>query len=176
MTGVLLVLLYFGLALLAAVILLQPDRFTVARSRVLPAAPKDVFRRIDDFHQWQSWSPWEKLDPNAQRTYEGPAAGVGAISTWSGNDKVGAGEMRILESKPNELVHIELSMLKPAKATNDVFFELAPEGSGTKLVWTMTGRRGFVAKALNLVLGIDKQIGQRFEEGLANLDAALAKG
>ena len=35
-----------------------------------------------------------------KKTFEGPAAGPGAIYAWDGNDKVGAGSMTILESKP----------------------------------------------------------------------------
>jgi hypothetical protein len=30
-------------------------------------------------------SPLEKLDPNMQKTFEGPAAGVGQSYAWSGN-------------------------------------------------------------------------------------------
>jgi hypothetical protein len=35
-------------------------------------------------------SPWEQLDPNMQKAFEGPAAGVGQSYEWSGR-KVGRG-------------------------------------------------------------------------------------
>jgi hypothetical protein len=175
MAGVLLVLLYFGMALLAAVIIMQPDRFNVTRSAVVHAPPDRVFARINDLRAWENWSPWAKLDPNAQNSYEGPESGPGALMRWSGNDKVGAGSLTITGSTPPEAVAMKLEMQKPSNAASDVYFQLAPEPEGaTQVTWTMTGRRGLVAKALNLVLGFDRKIGARFEEGLANLDRGFA--
>jgi len=28
--------------------------------------------QVNDFHQWDAWSPWAKLDPDAKITFEGP--------------------------------------------------------------------------------------------------------
>ena len=53
MTGVLLVLLYFGLAALAAVIILQPDRFVVTRSRTIAAPQRTLFALVNDLHRFE---------------------------------------------------------------------------------------------------------------------------
>ena len=97
---------------------LSPKTFRVARSATLPAPPAAVFPHVANFRAWQGWSPWEKLDPDLQRTYEGPAAGVGAGYAWTGNKEVGAGRMTITESRPDELLRIRLEFLKPFPATN----------------------------------------------------------
>ncbi len=82
MIGVALVLLYFGLALLAAVVILQPDRFVVTRSAVIDAPPDVVFQHLNELRKWEGWSPWARLDPQAQgrgrrpgpaRSMNGPA-------------------------------------------------------------------------------------------------------
>jgi hypothetical protein len=39
----------------------------------------------------------------------------------------------------------------------------------------MTGHRNFMAKAIDLVMDMDKMIGTEFEKGLAALDTATAK-
>ena len=46
-----------------------------ARTATIAAPPAAAFEQVNDFHNWKLWSPWEKLDPNLQRTYDGPAAG-----------------------------------------------------------------------------------------------------
>jgi hypothetical protein len=30
---------------------------------------------VNDFHAWTKWSPWENLDANLERTYDGPREG-----------------------------------------------------------------------------------------------------
>ena len=175
MTGALLVLLYFGMALVGAIIVLQPDRFVVMRSRTIAARPSALFDLVNDLHRWRSWSPWAELDPNAQNHFEGPSSGEGAVMAWSGDKRVGAGRMTIVASTPDESVDIKLEMQKPVVAQNDVYFRIAPEGDGARIEWTMSGRRGLLAKAMNLVMRFDDMIGAQFEKGLANLDAVATK-
>ena len=170
MWGVLLVLLYFGMALIAAVIVMAPDRFGVSREAVVAAPPARVFALINELRNWESWSPWAKADPQQQITYSGPPAGPGASFEWSGNSKVGAGRLTIADSRPSEAIDIKLDFFRPFKGTNDAFFRLTPEGSGTRVAWTMTGRLSLIGKISNLINSCDKIIGPQFEQGLANLN------
>jgi hypothetical protein len=176
MTGFLLVIFYFALAALAAWLIMQPKRFVVTRSAVVDAPPQEVFRQIDELRNWQAWSPWAKLDPTAINSYEGPGAGAGAVFAWSGDKKVGAGRMTIIDSRPFESVDIKLDMSKPFTASNDVSFRLSPEESGrTKVTWTMSGPSTLISKSMGLLIDFDKALGARFETGLANLNALVAK-
>ena len=86
------------------IVALQPSEFRVARSATIVAPPPAVFAQVNDFHKWEAWSPWAKLDPAAKNSFEGPAAGTGAIFKWSGNHEVGEGTMTIIESRPSELI------------------------------------------------------------------------
>ena len=76
----------------------QPGEFKLTRSTSIAAPPEKVFPHVNDFHKWEAWSPWAKLDPACKNTFEGAAAGTGAIFNWSGNKKVGEGRMTIVES------------------------------------------------------------------------------
>ena len=60
------------------VVALQPADFRVTRTATIAAPPEMVFAQVNDFHNWNEWSPWAKLDPNTKNTYDGPASGVGA--------------------------------------------------------------------------------------------------
>ena len=141
--------------------------FTLSRSTRVQAPPARVHALLDDFREWQKWSPWEGLDPDLHREYSGPDHGVGSTYHWAGNKKAGEGEMAITESTPTSVV-VDLVFLKPFKATNVTTFALTPAGDATDLTWTMTGTRNPVM-ALMGKLFFDKAIGADFEKGLASL-------
>jgi len=145
--------------------------FEVSRSTTISADPTRVHALLDDFHEWRAWSPWEDVDPDLQRTYTGPQSGVGAHYAWSGNRKAGAGSMQITESSP-ERVGVELSFLKPMRATHQVEFVLAPTSAGTDVTWRMRGEHRGMMRLFARVMSFDKWIGKDFEKGLARLKAA----
>ena len=157
---------------LLAFIATRPDTYHVERSAEIGARPDIVFALIDDLREWPRWSPWEQLDPDMKKTYEGPSAGVGAIYSWSGNPEVGEGRITIVESRPGELVRVKLEYFKPFQGASEARFELAPSGAGTRVRWTVEGANGFAAKAVSLFLDVNGMIGGSFEQGLADLDAA----
>jgi uncharacterized protein YndB with AHSA1/START domain len=163
-----LAVLVVGTAFIAS----RPSGFTIERSAEIAAPPEAVFALLNDFHQWGRWSPWEKLDPNMKRMFDGPQSGPGASYSWAGNGDVGEGRMKIAEAKPSESVTIDVEFLKPFPAKNRTTFTLEPSAGGTKVRWAMQGENGFVGKAMSLVMDMDAMIGKDFEEGLANLGAA----
>lgn len=166
------------LVLLICLIILisvQSDEMVVSRSLVMPAAAEEIFPQVNDFRNWNNWSPWAKLDPNAVHEFEGPSSGEGAIFKWNGNKDVGQGTNTIIKSKPNELVELRLEFLKPFKATSQATFEFEPEGQQTRVTWTMRGTKNFIMKGMSLVMDCEKMQGDQFLEGLMNLRNVVQK-
>ena len=162
------------LGALAIVIAVQPGEFRVERKITINAPAADIFVHVNDFHKWESWSPWIKLDPNAKNTFEGPTSGEGAVQKWSGNSEVGEGSMTLTQSKPYEQIKIRLDFKKPMEDTSDVEFHFKEEGSKTTVTWSMHGKQNFLGKALCLfVFDMDKMIGEKFEEGLKSMKAKV---
>lgn len=157
------------LIVLIAVIASRPDTFSIQRSTVVAAPAPVVFAQVNEFKKWQAWSPWEAMDPNMARTYEGPAAGEGAKYAWQGNDKVGSGNMTIVSSHPPAHIGIRLEFTAPMEAVNQTDFKFNEEGGGTHVTWVMRGENSFVGKAFSLFFDMDKMVGADFEKGLANL-------
>jgi hypothetical protein len=158
---------------LAVVIALQPSTFRVSRTATIAAAPADVFALVNDFHNWDAWSPWAKLDPAMKTTHAGPVSGQGAVYSWVGNSDVGEGRMTITDSQPASRVSITLEFIKPFASTADTLFEFAPAAAGTTVTWTMSGDNNFLSKAFCLFMGgMDKMIGPDFEKGLVQMKAA----
>ncbi len=156
-----------------AVVALQRADFRIARSATLAAPSSDVFAQVNDFHNWEAWSPWAKIDPAAKYTYDGAPTGTGAIFTWVGNNKVGEGTMTLTESRPHDLIRIKLEFRKPFQATNTAEFTFTPEGEQTVVTWSMSGRNNFMLKAMGLFMNMDKMIGADFEKGLATMKSVV---
>ena len=159
------------LTVLVVVIATRPTEFRVQRSATISAPAPVVFAQVNDFHKWEAWSPYVKRDPAMKKTFEGAPAGVGAIYTWSGNNEVGEGRTTIIESRPGELIRIKLEFVRPFASTSAAEFVFKPEGERTVVTWALDGRNGFPAKAMGLVMNMDRMIGDDFEKGLAQIKA-----
>lgn len=154
----------------------QPNEFRIVRTATIGAPPSEVFPEVSDFHNWEHWSPWAKLDPNAKNTFEGPATGEGAIFAWDGNDKVGAGRMTVLESRPNERLKIKLEFTRPMEDTSTTIFDFKPDGDKTIVTWSMDGRhQNLIGKTICMLMNMDKVVGGQFDTGLTNLRSVVEK-
>lgn len=160
---------------LAAVAATKPDEMVLSRSIRVNAPPEKVYPLINDFHNWTQWSPWDKLDPNLERSYAGPDSGKGAKYSWTGNDDVGKGEMTITESTPPSRVVIDLHFIAPFAASNITEFNLSPAEAQTDVTWTMRGPSPFVMKMMSVVFDFDAAVGKDFESGLAAMKAAAER-
>jgi uncharacterized protein YndB with AHSA1/START domain len=167
-----------AVVLLASVLLYaatRPDDFSVERSTTIQAPPDKVFALINDLRRWEAWSPWEKADPAIQRTYGGAASGKGATYAWAGNKEVGSGSMEIVDTVAPAKVVLKLDFTAPFEAHNMVEFRIEPHAGGVKVTHAMFGPSPFVSKLMGLVFSMDKMVGGKFEEGLANLKALAEK-
>jgi uncharacterized protein YndB with AHSA1/START domain len=147
----------------------RPNGFRVQRTARIKAPPEKIFPLIDNFHDWVSWSPYEKIDPALQRSYSGAERGRGAVYEWQGNNKVGKGRMEITQSSPPSKIVIALHFMKPFEARNTAEFTMAPEDDATSVTWAMHGSSPFMAKVMCIFMSMDNMVGKQFEEGLANL-------
>jgi hypothetical protein len=167
------------IAILVAAVLvyvaMQPESFRVERSISIKAPPEKIFSQINGFHQWEAWSPWEKIDPAIKRTYSGADGGKGAVYAWQGNKDIGQGRMEIVESTPSSNVLIKIDFLEPFEGHDMVQFTLQPQGETTKVTQAMYGPSPFIHKVMSLFFSMDKMVGQKYEEGLASLKAIAEK-
>ena len=154
-----------------AVVIMQPDTFSIQRAVTIAAPASKIFGQVNDLRKWNAWSPWARLDPNIKPSFENDSEGTGAIMRWDGNNDVGTGSMTIIDSKPNESITIKLDMQKPLTATNTVLFTFNDVGNQTTVTWSMEGTNSFISKAFGLVFNCEKLVGDQFEQGLANLKA-----
>jgi hypothetical protein len=157
-----------AVVLLLVVAALRPGTFRIERSTRIAAPVTAVAALVEDFHQWQRWSPWEAIDPTMQRSFDGAARGVGAVYGWHGTGKAGTGRMEITAASV-ERTTIRLDFLKPFEAHNTAEFSYAAAGGGTEVRWAMFGPRPFMVKLMTIFMDLDGMVGRDFETGLAAL-------
>jgi hypothetical protein len=147
----------------------KPDTFEVVRSTTIKAPPEKIYARLNDFSQWDSWSPWSKLDPAMTKKISTNSVGKGATYEWAGNSDVGKGKMEITESIAPTAVNMNLFFAEPFNSNNTSNFLLIPSGDATKVEWRMKGQSPFISKVMTVFIDLDKEIGKDFERGLENL-------
>jgi Polyketide cyclase / dehydrase and lipid transport. len=126
--GIVIVVLVAAVLLFAAS---RPDTFHVQRSASIKAPPEKVFALINDYRNWNAWSPWEKKDSALKRTFSATTSGKGATYAWEGNKDVGQGRMEIAEAVAPSSITIKLDFVQPFEAHNIVDFTLTPLADAT---------------------------------------------
>ncbi len=165
----LLLVLAAAVVLLGAVIATRPPGYRVVRSALVAAPAEVVYAQVADFHRWDAWSPWARLDPDMKTAFEGPASGLGAVYRWTGNQKVGEGLMTVTAATPPRDLTIRLQFVKPWEQTSTTAFTFVPEGGATRVTWSMSGSFDLLGRAMTLFMDMDRQVGPDFEKGLAAL-------
>ncbi len=168
----------FAIAVIVLLMLIysatKPDILHVERSIDIKVPREKIFGLINDFHQWDAWTPYNK-DPAMTKTYSGNASGKGAAYAWQGNKEVGQGEIAITESVLPSRIAFDLHMIKPFEGRNHVVFALKAAGNTTTVSWILEDKQTYFAKLMGVFINMDKMIGRDFEIGLARLKSFAEK-
>jgi len=54
------------------VVALQPSEFRIVRSATISAPAPAVFAQVNDFHNWEAWSPWAKTRSGSEGDFRRP--------------------------------------------------------------------------------------------------------
>ncbi|MBC7615995.1 MAG: SRPBCC family protein [Pedobacter sp.] len=167
------------IAVLAVVILIGgmflPKTYTVSRSTVINTSDSVIYKNIADFNEFYKWNPWAKMEPTAKIKISGPVGIADHLYEWEGN-KTGSGYMKVKSVDPNKMVDMELKFIKPFESLADTRFDIAPDGTGNKVTWTMSGENNLMGKWMSVFVSMDKMIGKDFEDGLRFLKEKSESG
>lgn len=165
--GIALLVLLLAVAVLS---LIAPKKMSVERETTINAPPQVVYDHVRSFSSFGKWSPWEELDPNMQKKYEGRDGEVGSTYHWAGNENAGKGVQEIVALQPNEQVDIKLTFTEPFASVANTQFLLSktPEGN-TKTVWSLESEMPIPFNVLGLLMNLSDGVGKDYEKGLAKL-------
>jgi len=161
------------LLLIVAVAGTRPSAYHVERKLELAAPADRVFGVLDDLRRFAGvlvlfGEPLDKRDPDMDKTFGGPAAGVGQSYAWSGKE-AGRGKMTIEESVPGQRVVVKIVFEKPMASIATCTLTLAGTPTGTLVTWSWDGDHNFIGKVFGLFMNMDKMLGRDIDKGLAQL-------
>lgn len=144
-------------------------KINIDRSIFINAPAELVYKSLNDFNKWLHWSPWLITDPAAKVT----VADDKKSYEWEG-DRVGSGNMKVLNEVENIAIDYELNFVKPWKSTARTAFQLMAENGGTKVTWTMESALPmfmfWMKRMMKAFVGAD------YERGLDMLKAYVEQG
>jgi hypothetical protein len=154
---------------------LLPGTSSLERTTTINAPAQQIFDQANNLRNFNNWSPWAKLDPNAKWAFSEPSTeGVGAYYTWVGNSDVGEGKMTIVESKPTSAVKYKIDFKGQGSAMSNVKLE-AKDSLNTMVTWTFDSDHGLNPISRWFGLFINKFVGADYEKGLTNLKQVCEK-
>ena len=151
-----------------------PTHAYVERSLSIDRPASLLFGIVNDYRNFEQWSPWVERDPNADWVISGPSSGVGARLSWSGEPHlVGSGWQQITASQPYRQIDVDLDF--DSQGIGHSRFIFVEEGGATRVTWSfetdltegLNFFDGFMARYFGLLF--DRWIGNDYEKGLASL-------
>ena len=153
-------------------IAVQPNSFTVTRTKTINAPQSVIYNNIIDFKNWESWSSWVEEKPETVITLPEKTMGIEGSYTWKYED--GMGSMETIATTANTSITQQMQFADQPKS--EVTWTLKPNDDGsTNVTWNIAGKDlPFDFKIFSMVMGgMEKQIGPHFERGLTLLDSVL---
>lgn len=145
-----------------------PRQRHVERSIFIDAPPSVVFSQVYGLRNFNDWSPFVAVMPDAEYSYEGPDFGVGSKMSWAvTGPRPESGSQTIVASTPYDRVDVELDL--GSQGTAQAAYLLLPENNGTKITWSFDTDFGLNLLGRYWGLLLDRQLGPLYAQGLANL-------
>lgn len=144
----LLVSLLIVAVLVVAVGALLPDHGHVERSTEVSSPVRQIFDAANTLRRFPEWSPERRLDPQLHMEYAGERNGPGSEVSWSGNEQVGKGSLKIASS--DEDAQVKMDVVNEWAGTNKTYtitLDPAENGKTTKINWAYDVDYGWDLKA-----------------------------
>ncbi len=151
-------------------LLILKDEVTVSRSIEIERPARMVYKSVNSMHNFNQWSPWPRLDPDAQFSYQGPKSGVGSQMTWSGNQEIGSGVQTIIETIEHEKVKTKTEFKSKGNEVSYTTYqltELGPDRTQVEWIYETNSEGNILRRYVGSML--DGILGPQYEQGLQNL-------
>ena len=142
--------------------------YHIERSIEIDAPQELIYEHVRFFKNFESWSPWAKLDPNMKTSISGTDGAVGAVYTWAGNKKVGIGQQTITALGPDR-IDTEVKFSEPFESTSPTYLIFEEMGDKTKVTWAFDIHVAFPWNGLSMFTDMDAAVGKDYAQGLENL-------
>ena len=165
-----LIVLVLGLLALTALI---EKNYVVEKNIEIKAPSNQVMSLLEDFSQWQKWSPWHEVEPHALYQFDGPMGQLGSSLQWDGKI-IGKGSLTLIAKTPTGLT-IRMQMIKPRPYTVEGEFLIETLSSErTRVSWKMSGELRYPLGRI-FSSEIKEMMSRDMERGLHHLQKTAQK-
>lgn len=123
------------IALFFVIGLFLPSKLHMEDSIIIAKPASLVFKQVNNYRQWEGWSPWRATDPAMEIAYSGPDFGVSSSYSWKSKIH-GEGNMTIRESEPYKKIVHDLSFFEGGSTSSSTFLFEEVDG-GTRVTWSL---------------------------------------
>lgn len=140
------------------------------QSIVIDAPKEKIFQVVNNMTDFNAWSPWYEMDPEARYEIEGPEDGPGSKLTWYSEDpNVGNGAMWIHDHSANEEVAYKMAF-EGYPSEPIARLKLIETDGGTAVTWTYEEENTpGLFRLGNLVNATEMMLSEPYTTGLSNL-------
>lgn len=160
---------FIGLILLLVVIAFFLPKETIIERKIEINAPaKAVFVQVNELRNWEKWSKWHTLDPDAEYTYSEPSHGLDAWYSWrSENENVGNGKLTTTVFTPYSF--LEQRMDFEGMGSSTAYWKFEENAGVTHVTWGFKNDNGWNPIGRWVGIMMDKLLGPDYEYGLEHL-------
>ncbi len=157
------------IALLVIIGFMMPSKISLERAIVIDAPVEMIYDQVNNLHLWEKWSPWHKIDPNMELSYNNGGIGKDASYAWKSDHKsVGSGTLTISDTKPFEYINTLMDFGEQGTGTAD--FTFTKTEAGIEVKWNMHTDIG--NNPIMRLFGpiMKKSVTKAYDSGLADID------
>lgn len=151
----------------------QPNSFSFSRTKIIKAPASIIFNKVNDFKNWNEFSPWLEQDSNTSLTYGDTTSGKNAFYSWK-SDVLGEGSMKTISIEKYNYINQIINFIEPFESQSHIDWNFETTAEGTKVTWSMDGKQDFITKIYTtFVSSIESSTAPDFERGLVKLDSVI---
>ena len=151
--------------------------YSVEREVVIYKPKQEVFEYVKYLKNQNNYSKWAGIDKNMKKDFKGTDGTVGFVSAWDSDNKdVGKGEQEIKGIKDGQRIDYEIRFIKPFESTSSAYMITETvNGNQTKVKWVFFGNMPYPMNLMQVIMDMDKTIGDDLQTGLNNLKGIMEK-
>lgn len=147
--------------------------YDVKESRVIHTDPAVIFNEINDYKNWQEWSPWYEQDTTVITTYSENSIGKGASYSWTSKKSAGGKLETVVVEKPKSINQVIYLKTPFGEIKSDMYWRLEAVSEGTNVTWGMKGEMAFFIRFMTK--NMKTQLEPLFERGLELLEETIQR-
>ncbi|MDH4263337.1 MAG: SRPBCC family protein [Spirochaetia bacterium] len=168
-------ILFIGVVAVVAIFLIGaaflPVSTTISKTIFIASSPESVYKLTADFHKWNSWSHWSKIDPDQKIKITGPDMKVGSEMSWEGK-KTGDGKLIITATQEGKSLTLVMITKSPREgsAINQMTFKKVNDG--TEFNWVFLCENKYPVERWTGLL-MKSMLKKAFEDSMGNIKTIL---